>query len=203
MKKTIYVLAIVSVLFASCSKDDDPKPTTGETKNVSIDASSKTSWHYYSFSDGEVIGTSEEDSASNESWFARDDWDIAVMRYKVRTNSGDATTIESQGGVYTCDEDVEFSSLQEVPTEAVFETDKTITKDGHGGSYEITLSTAQVIQFKKDAEGNMVMPPVYLPSPVYIFKTANGKDTYKVNFTQYKNADGIPGHVKFDYAILY
>jgi hypothetical protein len=200
MKNSIYVLAIVSVLFASCSKDDDPEPKTGETKNVSIDATSQTTWHYYSFSDGEVIGTGEEDSISNESWFARDDWDIAIQRYFVRTNSGDATTIGAQGGVYTCNEDVEFETLEEVPAGAAFETDKTITKGGHGGSYEIVLSTAQVIQFKTNADGSLVMPPVYLPSPVYIFKTADGNDTYKVNFTQYTNDDGTSGHVKFDVA---
>ena len=205
MKKTIYLLAFALFILASCEKEtnDDPKPKTGETKTISIDATSRTSWHYYSFSKEKVIGTGEEDSTSNASWFARDDWDIAIMRYSVRTNSGDATTVGAKGGVYTCDEDIKFATLEEVPGGAVFETDKTITKGGHGGSYEIVLSTAQVIQFKKEEDGSLVMPPVYLPSPVYIFKTADGNSYHKVNFTQYINDDGVSGHVEFEVAELY
>jgi hypothetical protein len=203
MENAIYLLAFAMITLASCSKDDVPEPKTGETKTVNIDATSKTTWHYYSFSEEKVIGTGEEYASSNASWFARTDWDIAIQRYSVRTNSGDATTIGSKGGVYTCDENVEFATLEEVPAGAVFETDNTITKSSHGSTYEIILSTAQVIQFKTNADGSLVMPPVYLPSPVYIFKTADGEDTYKVNFTQYANADGVTGHVEFDVAQLY
>jgi len=205
MNKAIYLLAFALFVLVSCEKEDeDIKPQTGDTKTISIDATSKTTWHYYSFSEEKVIGTGEEDSTSNASWFARDDWDIAVKRYSVRTNSGDATTIDAQGGVYTCDESIEFSSLNEMPEGAVFETDETITRNGHGGTtYDIILSPAQVIKFKENADGSMVMPPVYLPTPVYIFKTANGEDTYKLNFTQYTNDDGDSGHVKFDAAQLY
>lgn len=204
MKKTIYLLATALVVLASCEKDtnDDPKPKTGDAKTISIDATSKTTWHYYSFSEEKVIGTGEEDSTSNASWFARDDWDIAIKRYLVRTNSGDATTADANGGVYTCDEDIKLATLEEVPAGAVFEKDQTITKGGHGGSYEIVLSTAQVIQFKTEEDGSKVMPPVYLPSPVYIFKTADGNSYHKVNFTQYINDDGVSGHVKFEVAQL-
>jgi hypothetical protein len=202
MKKAIYLLAIALITMSSCT-EDDPPPKTGEIKTISIDASSNTTWHYYSFSSEKVIGTGEEDSSSNASWFARSDWDIAIQRYSVRTNSGDATSVGSKGGVYTCDESITFSGLEEVPEGASFETDETITKSGHGGTtYEITLSTAQVIQFKKNQDGSLVMPPVYLPSPVYIFKTADGAKNYKVNFTQYINEDGASGHVEFDVAQL-
>ncbi len=203
MKPNVFLLAFVLFATASCTKDDDPEPKTGETKTVSIDATSKTTWHYYSFSKGKVIGTGEEDATSNASWFARTDWDIAIQRYFVRTNSGDATTVGANGGVYTCDESIAFETLEEVPAGAVFETDKTVTKEGHGGSYEIVFSSAQVIHFKANPDGSLVMPPVYLPSPVYIFKTADGENTYKVNFTQYADADGETGHVQFDVAQLY
>lgn len=203
MKQTVYLLGLVLVAFVSCTKDEDPAPKSGETEKVSLDATSKTTWQYFSFSEKAIVGNGEEDSAANASWFARDDWDIAIRRYNIRTNSGDATTIGANGGVYACEEHVEFISLDEVPVDAVFEKDKMVTKSGHGGSYDITMSKAQVIQFKTNTDGSLVMPPVYLSSPVYIFKTADGGDTYKVNFTQYINDDGVSGHVEFEMAQLY
>ncbi len=203
MKTTVLFLTLALFLVVSCSKDDDSEPTTGETKTVNIDASSDSTWHYFSFSEQQFIGSGTEDPATNEEWFARDDWDIAIMRYYVRTNSGEATTIGSQGGVYTCDEDMEFDTLEEIPAGATFETDQTVTQSSHGTTYDIVLSSAQVIQFQLNPDGSLVMPPVYLPSPVYIFKTADGEDTYKVNFTQYINADGQSGHVEFESAQLY
>lgn len=203
MKKSVLFLTLTLFLVVSCSKDDDSQPTTGETNTVNIDASSNSTWHYYSFSEEQFIGSGEEDPATNAEWFERDDWDIAIQRYFVRTNSGDATSIGSQGGVYTCNESIQFATLEEIPAGATFETDQTVTKSSHGTTYDIVLSTAQVIQFQTDPDGSLTMPPVYLPSPVYIFKTANGEDTYKVNFTQYINADGDSGHVQFETAQIF
>ena len=205
MKRTIYLFALALVTLVSCEKDKDttPEKKMGETKNAYVVASSKTAWNYYSLKEGKVIGTGEEDNTENAAWFARDDWDIAIRRYEVRTNSGAASSIAAQGGVYTCAEDLEFSSLEKVPNGATYVVDKIVTKHGHGGTTELIKSTAQVIFMKKDADGSLIMPPVYLPSPVYIFKTANGNNTYKVNFAQYKNADGESGHIKFDFAQLH
>jgi hypothetical protein len=205
MKKLLYLfIAISFIAYTSCKDDDDTPTGAGETLSQYIDASSKTTWHYFSFKNGVEVGTGEETVTDNTTWFARTDWDIAICRYYIRTNSGAATSVGSQGGVFTCDENVNFTSLEVVPDGAVVVGDKAVTITGHGGtSSEVVESTAQVIQFKLDEDGSMVMPPVYLQSPVYIFKTADGKETYKVNFTQYVNEEGTTGHVKFDYAILY
>jgi hypothetical protein len=203
MKRTVLFLTLALFLVVSCSKEDDPQPATSETNTMNIDASSDSTWHYFSFSEQQFIGSGTEDPATNAEWFARDDWDIAVMRYFVRTNSGDATTIGSQGGVYTCEESIEFATLEEVPSGATFETDQTVTKSSHGNTYDIVLSTAQVIQFQQNPDGSLVMPPVYLQSPVYIFKSADGEETHKVNCTQYINAYGDSGHVVFESAQLF
>ena len=99
-----------------------------------------------------------------------------------------------------------FASLTAVPAGATFEADKTVTETGMGGETTTTKSTATVIQFQLDANGDKVMPPVYLPSPVYIFRSADGSKHYKVSFTQYQGigADGatVSGRVKFTYAEL-
>lgn len=204
MKRVLYLfIAISFIAFASCEKDDNTPKGAGETISRYVDASSKTTWHYFSLKNGVEVGSGEETEADNTTWFARTDWDIAICRYSLRTNSGAATSVGSKGGVFTCDESVKFTSLEAVPDGAVVVADKVVTITGHSGTSEVVKSTAQVIQFKLDENGSMVMPPVYLQSPVYIFKTADGKETYKVNFTQYVNEEGITGHVKFDYAILY
>lgn len=204
MKQTILLLATLLVSFYSCEKDDETDPIVipqASDKSIYVDATSSETWHYFSFDKGEFIGSGFEDSTNNASWFARDDWDIAIKRYNVRTNSGEATSIDSQGGVYACNESITYESLNNLPNNAVFEVDDVVTKYGHGGSVSnVVMSTVQVIQFEVDGNGDKVMPPVYLQSPVYIFKNSKGTKYYKVNFTQYKNADGESGHVIFDFA---
>ncbi len=204
MKNLVYLLTAIAIIsFSACSDDDDEPQGAGETLSKSIDASSKTTWNYFSFADSTVVGTGEESDSDNASWFARDDWDIAICRYYIRTNSGAATSISSKGGVFTCPEALTYSSLDAVPDTASFVVDQVISVTGHSGTTEKIQSEAQVIQFKTDENGDKVMPPVYLQSPVYIFKTADGESTYKVLFTQYEDADGNTGAVMFDYAILY
>lgn len=204
MKQSIYFfLAVFLIAFASCDKENEQPQGAGDTQSYEIDATSRTTWHYFSFKNKKVVGTGEETKADNDKWFARTDWDIAVCRYKVRTNSGTSTTAGAKGGLYTCPADVSYASVDKLPNSPLFVADKMVTSKGHGGTVTISHSTAKVTQFKTKEDGSMLMPPVYYASPVYIFKTADGKENYKVNFTQYINEKGVTGHVKFDYATLH
>lgn len=187
-------------IFVSCSKDDDKEEQPGATTEAYIDASSNTVWHYYSFSKDEVVGSAEESAENNATWAARKDWDIAVRRYNIRTNSGEFTTAAAQGGVATLDANTTFASVQKVPTGAGFVTDKAVTSSGMGGTTTVVRSDATVILFKQNEDGSLVMPPVYLKAPVYIFRAADGGNYYKVQFTQYQNDASVTGHVKFDRA---
>lgn len=192
MKKLFLALSIALVAFAACSKDETP--VVEETNEVYINATSSTVWNYYSFSTGKLVGTGEEDAE----WFARSDWDIAINKYNIRTNSGEATTKGAKGGVYTCGASVDFNSLTALPAEAQFATDKAVTSSGMGGSVTTTIrSDASVIMFKTNEDGSMIMPPVYLQAPVYIFRTAAGNEYFKVQFTQYLDENKVSGHVKF------
>ncbi|MDR0938348.1 MAG: HmuY family protein [Mediterranea sp.] len=206
-KKFIYsAFAILSLVFtASCSNDDDSQPGNqpGETKEMDIDASSKTEWHYYSFATGTVVGSADESEANNAAWGARKDWDIAIQRYNIRTNSGSFTTAGAKGGVCTLDAKTSFASLKALPEGATFAEDKAITSEGMGGTTTTVCSEATVILFKTDDSGSLVMPPVYLPAPVYIFRTASGTDYYKVRFTQYQDENKVAGKVRFDAAQLF
>lgn len=206
MKKAIILLAALTaaLTFASCDKNNGNGGNTGSGTGteVSIEATKTGQWHYFSFAQNKELGVADD---TDTSWKERTDWDIAINKYHVRTNSGDSTTAGT-GGVYTCEAGVTFASLTAVPAGATFATDETVTESGMGGETTTTKSTATVIQFQLDANGDKVMPPVYLPSPIYIFRSADGTKHYKVNFTQYQGigTDGetVSGMVKFTYAEL-
>lgn len=200
MKKLLLLLsAIIALGLFSCSKDDDSSNKTNKAIKANINATSKTEWNYYSLSENKLVGTgSDEDNAA---WFARKDWDIAVCRYSVRTNSGEATTVNAKGGVYTCKDGINFADAK--VGDGSFESDKTITSHGMGGVVKkIVKSSASVISFKKDDKGNMIMPPVYVKSPIYIFKNAEGNKQFKLEFQSYKNAEGTSGYVSFKFEEL-
>jgi len=198
MKKILFALPIVLISLFSCSKEYDSTQNSGETKETYIDASSKTTWNYYSLSEKKIVGTGEENDEDNESWSKRSDWDFAVRRYLIRTNSGASTSISSQGGVYTFNSSISFSSVSKVPENATFVADKLIaTEEMNGTTTNTVKSETTVIVFKKNEDGSLVMPPLYLKAPVYIFRTANGEKYYKVQFTQYQNENSVTGHVKF------
>lgn len=196
MNKVFLALSIALVALVSCSKDDG-QPVL-ETTETYINATSNTTWNYYSFSSGKLVGTGEETTQDNDTWFARTDWDIAINKYNVRTNSGTATAVGANGGVYICALSVAFNSLNALPGGVQFVADKAVTSSGMGGSVTTTIrSQASVILFKTNDDGSMIMPPVYLQAPVYVFRTADGKEYHKVQFTQYQDENKVSGHVKF------
>ncbi|MDR0506718.1 MAG: HmuY family protein [Dysgonamonadaceae bacterium] len=204
MKNLFFIgMTLLASVFVSCSKEDDndPQPDTS-TKEMYIDATSQKDWHYFSFSKGEIIG-SDADSIGAEQWAARKDWDIAICRYNIRTNSGEFTKADAKGGVYTFDGATKFESVNKVPSGAVFVTDKSFTTIGMGGVVTTqTRSDATVILFKKKEDGSLIMPPVFLQAPVYVFRTADGAGYYKVQFTQYQNDSSVAGHVRFNFALI-
>lgn len=199
MKKIICALASVAAIISisSCTKANGGEEPS-ESENSYINASDKSKWQYFSFSQNKVVGSS--DDSGNAEWFARNDWDIAICRYSIRTNSGAATSIGSKGGVYTFDTSTKYESVISVPEGAEFAVDKEVTSEGMGGSVTTVKSEATVIVFKTNSDGSLVMPPVYLQAPVYIFRSADGQHCYKVSFTQYTDEQSQSGHVKFDWS---
>ncbi|MDE7102857.1 MAG: HmuY family protein [Bacteroidales bacterium] len=198
MKRQLKLLAALMLtgvlsMATSCDNNKDPE---AETAEVAVDATETGVWHYFSFTTGAEVGTGKE-SDDNAAWFARKDWDIAFNKYSLRTNSGAATTVGAQGGVYTFAESVTFADAN-LPGGAAFVEDKAIETETMGGTTVTVKSEATVILFKKNADGETIMPPVYLKAPVYAFRTADGLGIYKVEFTQYKDAEGVSGKILFN-----
>ena len=199
--KKIFALACIAmtVISTSCTKsDNDGDPVVGTTEEILVDATANGVWQYFSFAEGRVIGSGEE--SADARWFASDKWDMAISRYNLRFNGGPSYTSGGLGGVYTCDESISFASILSVPQGVTFTTDKSVTTEGMAGTTTTVKSAATVIIFKTDADGSLVMPPVYLKAPVYIVRTADGESCYKVEFTQYKDEDNVSGMVRFNYA---
>ncbi len=69
-------------------------------------------WTYISLTTGEIVGTSDFESAEgDESWYARNDWDIAFCNGFIRTNSG--TSGSAMGGVLTSSQ--EYDDVESAP----------------------------------------------------------------------------------------
>ncbi len=188
--------AVVLGLLAMTACEKKPK---NEVKGAAIEAVERDTWHYFSFTTGAEVGTGKENVEDNGLWFARTDWDMAVNRYKIRTNSGAATSVGAQGGVYTFGDNVTFDAA-ELPAGADFVADKAVKEESMGTDSITTIkSGAAVVRFKTNAEGEMIMPPQFMKAPVYAFRTADGLGYYKVEFTQYQNEAGESGHVRFDF----
>lgn len=199
MKKIFLALSIALTVFTSCSKEENVESVV-ETQEAYINATSKTTWNYYSLSENKLVGTGEENDSDNNSWAARQDWDFALCRYAIRTNSGAATTVNAKGGIYTFTNSVAFASISALPSDAQFISDKAITSSGMSGTVTVVKSDATVISFKTNEDGSLVMPPVYLQAPVYAFRSADGNSAYKLQFTQYQDENSATGHVRFIYS---
>lgn len=82
MKKSIiYATAVITIAFASCSKDKTdmtPLPTTVKTKSITVNFSSSSAFTFFSFRDTAVIANA--DSASSK-------WDFALRLTTFLVNS--------------------------------------------------------------------------------------------------------------------
>ncbi len=205
MKTKIFALLLAAVSLVGCKKDNEPDPDTINETKVHLDYNAKT-WYYYCLEEKKFVGsgTSTDDAA----WFARTDWDFAINEYELRSNSGTSTTKGAMGGA-TRTSATTLAALSSIPS--VFTVDTELTSTSHGGAttttsrlvFDPTYTLEGVIDFQKDADGSAMMPPTYIQAPVYVFRTANGTDHYKVLFTKYTTDvtgdNPEPGIVEFTF----
>lgn len=196
------ILLSATFSLSSCSKDEK-KSDLSTIYESYIDATSAQIWIYFSFSNNRVVGEGDDTQESIDQWSNRGDWDIALRRYNLKTNSGLSTKIGAKGGVYTFDSKTEFVSINKTPSSASYEADKEIITVGMGGESRIVMSSAVSVLFKKDSDGQMIMPPVYIKPPVYLFRDATGERFYKVEFIQYLDDSNKTGHIKFKWQEIY
>ena len=192
-RKRLFLLlmsVVMVTLGTSCSKDDvAPKENEDQEKSY-LDATSMTTWHYISAKDNKVIGTGEH-GTDDAAWAERTDWDFAIQRFKVKTNSG--TSGEGKSGLYTFGKDVKFGAITSLAANTEYTVDTKIDVPQMDGS---TISESKSSAVVSVMQGGM--PPTWDKSPIYAIRSADGGSVYKIEFTQYKNDKGESGCVKYN-----
>ena len=183
---------VMVTLVSSCTKDDAVNNDKENTKEGYVDATSYTTWHYISAKDNGVIGTGEL-NIDDAAWEERTDWDFAIQRFKVKTNSG--TSGKGKSGLYTFGDDVKFDAITSLAANIEYVLDTTIEVEQMDGS---TISESKSSAVVSVMQGGM--PPTWKKSPIHAIRSADGVSVYKVEFTQYKNDKGESGHVKYNIA---
>lgn len=212
MKKILLLLSLVFAIATSCEKGketEEPGLSTeiyidasnikaDPTNNIVADNTNNSTWHYISAKEAKVIGSglNSEDAA----WAARTDWDFAIQRLKIRTNSGTSSSTSAKAGVHIFGETVKFADVLSVTSDIVYIADTSITEPSMGGG--------TVTQSKSTAIAIIVGPmtggtPTYTLPAIYAFRSADGERHYKVEFTNYLNDIGTSGHVKLNIAEIY
>jgi len=204
MKKLILMLAVVAATFTSCDKKSNEREINPTVGQVQLDATSRTTWHYYSFAQAKVIGTGE--TTDDAAWAARKDWDMAICRFKVRTNSGDSGVglgglyshtkieVDKEGKETVVNIPYDFKTFTQTPALATFVKDKDVTSESMNGVINTESISTAVVAIMKG------MPPVWHKAPLHIMPSADGERHYKVDFLSYKSAEDISGHVSFQFA---
>lgn len=184
-------LCLSITLFTSCEKDPDPDPTPVGIKSVTIDASDFSDWKYFSFATGRQIPAAEV--GDYETSKTKTNWDIAIHRGDIRTNSG--LSGSGNGGALKAN-GTKLDDVRTIPTTG-YTTDveaQIMIEMGEDGYRTQSRNTVLADWYKSEG-----MPPTYTVNDyVYIVKTADGKYA-TVKFSDYTNDAGAGGHVSFSY----
>lgn len=105
----------------SCTREPNDTGEKQPEHKTAVISVSNDYWAYFSFEKGEIIGTGrlgfQED---DEAWRVRSDWDFAICRDMIRTNSG--TSGEGTGGIIRM-ESTAFSHIDHAPWSG-YQTDR-------------------------------------------------------------------------------
>jgi hypothetical protein len=133
MNKKIFTLSVIitlAALYANCQTTSTVIDVNGgniQIGGTTMNVPDYTKWHYFSFTTGNVVGTSDftlvdinennkiGTEVPNADWEARTDWDIAFHATDIRTNNAQAILIADTTS-QTPLADV-FSNLAEAPAE--------------------------------------------------------------------------------------
>lgn len=157
-----------------------------EGTTVVIDASDYSNWVYFSFDADGVIEVSDPQSSS--------EWDIAFLRYNIRTNSGASGS--GEGGAFDAGE-VSFTSVTQAPEGDYLADDSIGVYDPMNHVYVNTPGNTLLAEWLQ-LDLSTIPPIATYSNHVYILKTGDGKYA-KVMLTDYYNDDAESGHLKFTY----
>jgi hypothetical protein len=177
-----------------------------------------TRWYYFSFEQGDTVGTSLavlENVNSGQigaevidaEWKARTDWDIAFHATDIRTNSG-ASGVGQAGSLKIADAESEtpleevFAGLKAAPA-ADYAADEMLTGTFIFGMTAMPpLRTTQLSAAAAASGWASIGMTGNTESPrVIVFKTATG-DYAKVYLKKFLDEQGTPGFIEFDCELI-
>ena len=166
------------------------------------DCSSYTDWHFFSFAEGQVIGSCDAmDSVAYADWFERTDWDLAFHRQNVKSNSGISGS--GAGGIMEYPQHVfDFDAVIEAPEMGY------VTDVADSVVYDMSQMATGSIGYahtglnpetKGWAELTDMMGGVWTyAQKVFIVRTANNKYA-KIHLMNFKDRGGVSGTVTMMY----
>ena len=186
MKKIVFLSALAILAFFACKKDESKTPIQSQT--FEINATSRTSWKYFSFAQNDTIAVTDP-ASSNE-------WDLAFQRNNIKTNGGKSGNgMGSAANSYKKGQSG-FDALKNVPDTSTFISDNDVSIAVQGGYSVYVVNPALYTWFTMElaTQGTQIVPT----DNIYIVKTGTGKYA-KVWFKSYYNALNASGYVTFQY----
>jgi hypothetical protein len=193
-RHSVFAWLVLAALFIGVTACDDsstnsnPDENSGNSKEVTIDASAWDTWTYYSFSQGKEVVISDFSTSM--------DWDIGFHRSDVRLNGG----ASGPGNAGSIDLGIiGFDTLSQAPMSGYIENDSI-------DIIEVFIMPPNLVT----VPGDTVMPswiivdtsnppPVYtVTNNIFAVKTADGKYA-KVWLKSFHNENAESGHVTMEY----
>lgn len=185
MKKILFALAAVSLLFLTVSCEKNKKDNDLETRRATnLNASTYDQWVYFSFEEGTSATVAYTEAAPEK-------WDVAFHRENVRTNGGAALKTD-----FTA-----FSQVSTLPADGYVSDvkDSIIVDMSQMMQGIVGYAEAEVNPALSNWVTRAGMPPVYtVGENVYIVRTKENKYA-EIKFTSYYNDMDKSGYVSFDY----
>ena len=191
MKKLLLLLLIglSSFTIVGCDDDDDNNnaPADSESATMLINATSYDEWVYFSFESGDSVEVTDPKTS--------DAWDLAFMRYNLRTNSG--ASGNAMGGAYNAGK-VSMASVNQAPETGYMVDDSIEVFDHINFEYKNVPGSTVLAGWMKLDLSQMPPIPIYSDT-IYVVKTAKGNYA-KIHVTDYYGGDGTKsGMIEFDY----
>lgn len=194
MKSNYIISVLLAIVILSCDKKEE-NPAEISVKTITINASDDKTWMYFSFENDTVINITDPINSL--------DWDIAFMRYKIKTNSGKSG--KGNAGVYSTNQTDNdgFNIVKSVVIDSTFVVDDTVTVYGYNPVNPSQPTISRIVLnpilyqwYNREDTPNGTM--IVSKKIVYVFRSAKGKYA-KFFITNYYNDEGKSGYYTIKY----
>jgi hypothetical protein len=196
MNRPLSLLLLLAPLACAAPPDDDgdgqqngPVVTEeiGGAYETLLDGTAEDAWTYFDFESREQAEPANPDDDPT--------WDLAALRFNVKTNGGTSGT---GGAAVAVLEGTSFDAVTAPPADGWLSD--TATEPGVGGSPDAMTSPGYAFDnwFEYDIATHTLQP---VDGRVYVVRTPEGNH-FKIAMLGYYDDAGTPGYVRFRWAAL-